>query len=471
MTAPASNTLFGMFILAVAMMLHSGTAVAQWVGSESGPLLVAPNSGEVLAPEEEAEINEILRVAADESSFSRSLSRIPVAIPDRAHPTPATRLPIQAKTMLPMTLEEEVMPNTNPKSGNSIKTKKLAEPIEAEEQLFDVPGGGWTPAEPSRRSTVAEQIVADDFSGGFLPVEGGVYDEQTLAMLQQMNAGYVPNTGFVTGMPGGGLAGRLLQNLTIHMGGQGFTNELDLGRNANFGFSEGFNWAGPITPLSTISGQFGFRSTQSDFTGSWQSKNHRTQYMFTAGLFRRSPCHPIQMGVVYDWFQDNYAGKYKLEQIRAEISYRTYGQYEFGFLGGFGTKTDGNEWIHRHFAEVPNDTRAQVAASSYYMLFIRKNLLNGGIGRLEVGMSEWGDTLFGGKYELPINDKLELNAGFTMVIPKEGHGRGGYQKETWNIGFEFVYHFHGGVLCKQQNPYRPMFDVADNGSLFPRISR
>ncbi|MDR3111051.1 MAG: hypothetical protein LBU65_15385 [Planctomycetaceae bacterium] len=497
--------IFVTFFTAVVYVVLANTVSAQWRNSDAPPLLVAPNSGQVLAPEDEAEMNEILRVAGTLPSPTNSY---PKANNTPAQPSPATRLPVVSRLAVPTSLETEVThPSSVAESKRAVVTKppRRIEPVETaddylnnnvpdntEGEIIESFDDNWTPMTNEQTRRMLRNIVGDD---GFIPVEGAIYDEQTLAMLQQMPVQSVngmnaqplaeqlmsggvytqstvgnPAFGYQTNgyapLMSGGRGGAFLQNLTINMGAAGFASELDGAANANFGFSEGFNWSGPVTPLSTLSGQFGFQSLQSNFTGSTQTKNHRTQYMFTTGLFLRSQHKPLQMGVVYDWLQDNYAGKYRVEQIRTELSYKTYGQYEYGFLGGFGTKTDSNAWT-----TYIQTGKSKIAAASYYMFFVRKNLLIGGIGRLEFGMSEYGDTLFGGKIELPINDKVELNTTFRMSIPKEGRGGNGFQKESWNVGLNFVYHFKGGVLNKQQNPLRPMFDVVDNGSVLQRVVR
>lgn len=353
--------------------------------------------------------------------------------------------------------------------------------LESEETLYesgaydDVDAEDWDPSGEIPRDMPEHQFLANEF----IPVEGGVYDESTLRAMSL--AGYtgiddfeVPSVpGIYDGCDGAPVvaahAPSLLDNLSINLGVTGFKNQLDRGRDGNFGFVEGFNWSTPITPLSTVMGQFGFRSTQTALTGSADERNHRTQYYITAGIFRRNLCSPFQGGVAYDWYQDNHAGKVKLEQLRMELSYRTMGQYEYGFLGGFGLNKARNEWIDTHFVD---DARAPyLAAGCYYTFFVRKNFLSGGIGLLNLGMSEYGDTIFGGKFELPINDRLEMNTAFTMMIPGEGNAHGGREKESWSLGIEFIYRFRGGALCKQHNPCRPMFDVADNGTLLPRVGR
>ncbi len=53
----------------------------------------------------------------------------------------------------------------------------------------------------------------------------------------------------------------------------------------------------------------------------------------------------------------------------------------------------------------------------------------------------------------------------TYLIPEESNEQGGSEHEAWNIAMSLVYHFgcdSGRTYC---NPFRPLFDVADNGTL------
>lgn len=331
----------------------------------------------------------------------------------------------------------------------------------------------WSPADE-----IPDGMVSGATTDGFVPQEGMVYDAATLAALAEagipldgLNGAYIePEDGMIDGTPCPPVAGSIFDNLSVSLGATGFKNQTDLGRNANFGFLEGFNVSYPLTPHATVCGQFGFKAIQSNLTGSPEGRNNRAQYFITAGVFRRSQVWPIQGGIAYDWYQDNYAGNVKLEQLRAEVSYRTRTQrYEYGFAGAFGTTKTSNRWTGIHFPASPDAQTPYLAAACHYSVFARKNLMCGGTGQFNLGATEYGDVLFGGKFEMPFNDKLEMKTGFQMMIPTEGNARGGQEKESWSIGVEFVYRFRGGGLSKLYNPFRPLFDVADNSTLLPRV--
>jgi hypothetical protein len=51
------------------------------------------------------------------------------------------------------------------------------------------------------------------------------------------------------------------------------------------------------------------------------------------------------------------------------------------------------------------------------------------------------------------------------MIPKQGSGAEAQQRESWGLVVQFVWYPGLNAKCQQQNPYRPIFNVADN-SLF-----
>jgi hypothetical protein len=261
----------------------------------------------------------------------------------------------------------------------------------------------------------------------------------------------------------------MLDNFTVFAGTSGFKGELDAGRNGNFGFSEGFNWAGQATPQGTISGQAGFRAVQSNVNGSNEAgKNSRNQYFITAGLFKRDLSLPIQGGVVMDWYQDKYYGKIHAQQFRYEISVRTFSNTEYGSIGGFGLSKNGNSYLNSHWGTSPEETFG-LKPLTYYLLFLRKHFVSGSVVEFRGGLTAFGDTILGGRGEFPLSDRFSVNGAFSAMIPDEGHGNNGWSRETWEISVGVTFYFRGGACSKTFNPCRSMFDVAENGSFFNRI--
>lgn len=292
---------------------------------------------------------------------------------------------------------------------------------------------------------------------------GGLYNEMSPA-LESCYVGPPMIKPFGTGP---------LDNLTVFAGTTGFKNEIDGGAGGgNFGFTEGFNWSGPVTPQCTVSGQVGFRAVQSNVSGnSVVDKSSRNQYFVTAGFFKRDLSYPIQGGVVFDWFQDDFYGKVEMNQVRCEVSLRTFSNLEYGFQGGFGTNDKTNDYIRARENAYRGtvDVNYKIRSDNYYLAFIRKHWSCGGQAEFRVGASDHGDVIFSGMGEFPLNDRFSVNGGFTGTIPKESRGNGGWRRETWDLSVGIVFYFRGGATSKPCNPCRPMFDVAGNGSFMNRI--
>ncbi|MDR1923621.1 MAG: hypothetical protein LBQ66_04530 [Planctomycetaceae bacterium] len=273
----------------------------------------------------------------------------------------------------------------------------------------------------------------------------------------------------------------LLDNLVIFGGVTGFkAGELDGQFGDNFGFSEGFNWSGPIAVQNCVFGaQLGFRATHSNINGNFAKeidfaeKSHRTEYFITAGLFKRSIGCPLQAGVVFDHFQDNLFGKISLTQFRAELSVRTFTNLEYGFIGGFGLEGDGSEIIDRREnylrGTVNSGYTYEVDLQQYYMLFVRKHFPVGGQAEFRIGATEYGNVFMGANGDFPISDRIAINGGFSTIFP--GGNNKAWQKESWELSLGLVIYFRGGAMSKSCNENRPMFDVAQNGSLVSRIRR
>ena len=51
------------------------------------------------------------------------------------------------------------------------------------------------------------------------------------------------------------------------------------------------------------------------------------------------------------------------------------------------------------------------------------------------------------------------------MIPKQGRGETADSRESWGLIIQLVWYPGQNAKCQQKNPYRPIFNVADN-SLF-----
>ena len=377
-------------------------------------------------------------------------------------------------------LEEESVPQRiRPSKPLKKATKPLIdvddeEVIQADEILYEgdivLPGSRrrYYVAEATGPTVKGDAVSASwTETGENVQAFDSVYDECSPAM----NYGYTTCPiikPFGTG---------LMDNLTFFGGVTGFRSELDLPEKGNFGLMEGINWAGSATPQQTVSAQFGFRAVQSNLYGSVLRENNdfksiRSQYFLTAGLFKRDLGNPIQVGAAYDWCFDEYYGKITLQQIRVEAALRTFSNLEYGFQGAFGMTKERSNWISWRAGDFPPfDGESYYRAQNCFLFFGRKHFCNGGLVELRLGATEDGDIIAGGLGEFPINDRLSINGGFSLLCPKEGNSVGGRRREAWEVSVGMIFYFRGGACSKPCNPCRPMFDVAGNGSFVGRLYR
>jgi len=246
------------------------------------------------------------------------------------------------------------------------------------------------------------------------------------------------------------------RNMTINAGVQGFKGPFDAGRLGNFGFHEGVNWGVPLLPWWGVGGQIGFQFEHSDFDDGSDITSNRRQFFFTTGLFHRAgPCGGLQWGVVYDYMRDDYYVLNDLTQIRAEISLVGARCHEIGFTGAFGAS---NFQYTSPFSQ-----RTLVAEPlDMYAFFYRHRFCEGGNLRLLGGFTGEQDGIVGGDFHVPVSRYLALESAFNYVIPNHVSTEG--SRESWNVGIQLVVYPTGRAYCGDRSIYRPVFNVADNGS-------
>ncbi len=250
-----------------------------------------------------------------------------------------------------------------------------------------------------------------------------------------------------------------IDHVQLFLGPHGFKGPRDGGTNGNFGFQEGFNLSGPfgMAPCHDWGYQFGFLTTQSNLSGTQQSGDSREQFFLTAGIFSRQEVG-LQWGVVWDWYHDDYmlngtADEIELSQVRAQISMRNIHGDEVGFWTAVGTdesESNGITWT----------------AQDQYLLFYKWQFDLGAEFRFYGGLSGDADGIVGSNFWVPLNDHFSLGADWAYLIPEESSGPFGAAQEQWNVSFNLIWHWHCEGRTVGCSPYRPMFNVANNGLLF-----
>jgi hypothetical protein len=272
---------------------------------------------------------------------------------------------------------------------------------------------------------------------------------------------------------------RWYRDFTASAGITSFTNSSDLGINGNFGTNEYLNWAMPFWNAFGVGWQVGWRGTQTNFQpatvemGSTTfEKNARTQNFITTGFFTRAfEGRGLQGGAVYDYLSDNWFDNVDVSQIRAEISY-VWGYHEVGFWGA-ANLGDQNGL----FSPI---TKSNGVASTLdlYTGFYRLQFGDANEWKVWGGGTSANDGIVGTLVRAPMGRSLALEGTFTYVIPGKtqtidvlpGGAVSQFSPSAWNLGVNVVYYPAGRSRRSLASPYRPLFEVADNGSLIRTLT-
>jgi hypothetical protein len=272
---------------------------------------------------------------------------------------------------------------------------------------------------------------------------------------------------------------RWYRDFTASAGITSFTNSTDLGINGNFGTNEYLNWAMPFWNAFGVGWQVGWRGTQTNFQpasveagGTAFEKNARTQNFITTGFFTRAfEGRGLQGGAVYDYLSDNWFDNVDVSQIRAEISY-VWGYHEIGFWGA--TNLGDQNGL---FSPI---TKSSGLASTLdlYTAFYRLQFGDANEWKVWGGGTSANDGIIGTLVRAPMGRSLALEGTFTYVIPGKtqtidvlpGGAVTQFSPAAWNLGVNVVYYPAGRSRRSLASPYRPLFEVADNGSLIRTLT-
>jgi hypothetical protein len=271
---------------------------------------------------------------------------------------------------------------------------------------------------------------------------------------------------------------RWYRDFTVGAGVVSFTNSTDLGINGNYGVNEYVNWSMPFWNAFGIGWQVGARAVQSNFqhttlttpTSRLQT-NSREQIFVTTGFFTRAfEGRGLQGGVVYDYLNENFFEDVDIAQLRAEISY-VWGYHEAGFWSAtnIGDETGIFGPVQR--------TPGQAGTLDLYCGFYRLQFGDANEWKVWGGGTGYGDGVVGSSMRAPLSRSWALEGTFTYVIPKDDKeividDAGttlAFSPAAWNVGVNLVYYPAARARRSLASPYRPLFDVADNGSMIRKI--
>ena len=253
---------------------------------------------------------------------------------------------------------------------------------------------------------------------------------------------------------------RYWENLSLFAGAQGFKGPPDNGNNGNFGFHQGINWAFPLCDCYGIGFQLGGEITESSFTGGGDHSSARIQEFMTTGFFHRAMCgQGCQGGVVLDYFHDGWTDA-SLLQLRPELSYLFGCCNEIGFMGAIGLNSQSSTGLNTRIEQFQTtDWRP----NNWYAAFYRRQFCNTATARLWAGVTNQGEALVGADASAPLTQTVSLFGGFNYAVPKSDYP-GGPREESFGVVVSLVWHLGYKGPCSPCNPYRPLFNVADNNT-------
>lgn len=328
------------------------------------------------------------------------------------------------------------------------------------------PGSGmWMgqyPAEMHLESFYDDPYACDE-EGGFLPCH--CCDGRICAWMRQFGKPYY--------------GWRWYRDFTASAGVTSFQNETNLGLLGNYGVNEYVNWSMPFWNALGVGWQLGARGVQSNFQSvtvnspSGQTQfNARDQVFVTTGFFTRAfQGRGLQGGAAYDYLRDSYFDNVDVAQIRAELSY-VWGYHEFGFWGAFnvGEQTT-------IFGPVSR-SRGEASTLDLYTGFYRLQFGDANEWKVWGGATAQANGIVGSSLRAPMNRSLALDGTFTYVLPgpsKVYELHNGSTVTTapaaWNVSVNIIYYPARRSRRSLASPYRPLFEVADNGSMIRAITR
>ena len=241
-----------------------------------------------------------------------------------------------------------------------------------------------------------------------------------------------------------------------------FTAGTQLIDDSSFGLYGGANFGLSLCKLSCglFSGQVGVRSSQSEFEGDFFSADNRDQLFLTFGIFRRVD-YGLQLGVVADFLHEEWFAETDVSQVRGDIGWVYPTGNTMGFRFAIGTEDDLTSGIVNGVAF--NNLFAEIVDN--YRFYYRMMAANGGHCDAFVGWSDESDAVFGLDVDMPVNGCWGMQAGFTYFLPEDETGTAPptFTQDTWNLYVGFAVRPQGPSWYRNYD--RPLFNVADNGSL------
>lgn len=236
----------------------------------------------------------------------------------------------------------------------------------------------------------------------------------------------------------------------------------------SFGFQQGINFGTQVPSLlcGQMGSQIGVRFIQSQLDGTAAAPDHRQQLFLTTGLFRRVD-YGVQGGLVVDYLHDDWIYQADLLQLRGELSYLLSPCHELGFRFTDSQQIDDTSYQLRGSLV---STAIRLSSLDTYRGFYRFRFSEQARGQaeLQAGWTQDGGAILGMTLNTPLQNQIGLTTNATYLMPPKDASPS-FASEGWNLGLALVW-TPGRKFGLARDYYRPLFDVADNGSLISKIN-
>lgn len=239
----------------------------------------------------------------------------------------------------------------------------------------------------------------------------------------------------------------------------------ELSNDFSQGFYGGFNFGVPLCRLTCglMSGQLGIRSVQTNFDGNQFTNSERNQLFVTTGFYRRVDCG-FQFGLVADFLHEEWVTNTDVAQLRGDFGrvYPSGATLGFRFAANIQDDTSSGQVGDVAFTDFYRST------IDNYRFYWRRQTPGGGYGEFQLGWTGTKQTIIGLDFDLPVAERVAVLAGFNYYangdgLPPNSNYVGGNALEGYNLFVGLSFRPQG--LNYYRNYDRPMFAVADNGSM------
>ena len=107
----------------------------------------------------------------------------------------------------------------------------------------------------------------------------------------------------------------------------------------------------------------------------------------------------------------------------------------------------------------------QLQLVNQYNLFYRYTSSYGSQARFWGGITNNNLGIAGADFRVPMSNRLDLVGGFNYIVPHNGNTNNGFLQESWNLEMNMVWYFGRRRDGVHNTPFRPLFNVADNGTM------